>query len=242
MTDTRPSAQSSARAPLGVLGQQIRTRQRVRDLAEVYTHEREVNAMLNLIPDMFPQNNMNGVELKFLEPACGSGNFLEEILQRKLVPIRFSKIRDMERYEHWLLRGLASIYAIDISAENVTESRDRILSALRKHYINDADGIEPTSGFVEAAEAIVITNIQLGNTLTDASILEVIDYKAGPKGTFKRTWSMLDESPHVTLQLDLFAAEPEIKQDRLPIHYSWLGRNPGPARAAANKLDLTKGA
>src|SRR3546814_7900619 len=72
----------SAPDPLG----QIKTRQRVRDLAEVFTHEREVKAMLDLIPDMFPAgSSTRAVDAKFLEPACGSGNFLAEILDRKSV-------------------------------------------------------------------------------------------------------------------------------------------------------------
>jgi hypothetical protein len=57
----------------------------VRDLAEVYTHEREVNAMLDLVPDMFPSAaDTDNTDRAFLEPACGDGNFLVEILRRKL--------------------------------------------------------------------------------------------------------------------------------------------------------------
>src|SRR6185312_1331992 len=64
---------------------QIKTRERVRDLAEVYTHKREVDAMLDLVPEMFPSaGDPNNTDRKFLEPAAGSGNFLEEILRRKL--------------------------------------------------------------------------------------------------------------------------------------------------------------
>lgn len=64
---------------------QIKTRERVRDLAEVYTHKREVDAMLDLIPDIFPsEHSPSNTDRKFLEPACGSGNFLEDILHRKL--------------------------------------------------------------------------------------------------------------------------------------------------------------
>lgn len=70
---------------------QIKSRQRVRDLAEVYTHEREVNAMLDLIPDMFPADSdatsRGNHDRTFLEPACGSGNFLEAILRRKLATV-----------------------------------------------------------------------------------------------------------------------------------------------------------
>ena len=64
---------------------QIKTRNRVRDLAEVYTHEREVNAMLDLVPDTLPSAEQpENHDRTFLEPACGHGNFLMEILRRKL--------------------------------------------------------------------------------------------------------------------------------------------------------------
>lgn len=60
---------------------QIKSRERVRDLAEVYTHKREVDAMLDLVAEMFPsQNDPSNTDRTFLEPACGSGNLLEEIL------------------------------------------------------------------------------------------------------------------------------------------------------------------
>lgn len=63
----------------------IKTRERVRELAEVYTHKREVTAMLDLVADMFPSDADPGnIDRKFLEPAAGSGNFLEEILRRQL--------------------------------------------------------------------------------------------------------------------------------------------------------------
>lgn len=137
---------------------QIKTRQRVRDLAEVFTHEREVNAMLDLVPDMFPTDSIKLVDAKFLEPACGSGNFLEEILHRKLAGIRFGKVKPVPRYEHWLLRALASIYGVDISEDNVIESRSRLVEVLRSHYNNDANTTVPTEGFASAARAIVSTN------------------------------------------------------------------------------------
>ena len=66
-------------APMEAQFGQVRSRERVRDLAEVFTHQREVDAMLDLMPDAF-----HNIDVKFLEPACGSGNFLVEILRRKL--------------------------------------------------------------------------------------------------------------------------------------------------------------
>ncbi len=107
--------------------EQIKSRERVRDLAEVYTHKREVDAMLDLVPDMFPSvEDPGNTDRIFLEPACGSGNFLEEILRRKLAFVTTRRFGRGERYEHRILRCLTSIYGIDISADNVEESRDRL--------------------------------------------------------------------------------------------------------------------
>ena len=73
-----------------VIISQTKTRQRVRDLAEVYTNEREVNAMLDLVPDMFPSPDRPlNIGSTFLEPACGAGNFLVAILDRKLAFVKY---------------------------------------------------------------------------------------------------------------------------------------------------------
>lgn len=68
---------------------QIKSKERVKDLAEVYTNEREVNAMLDLIPDM---TDTKQISYKYLEPACGNGNFLIKILERKLNLIKIWNI------------------------------------------------------------------------------------------------------------------------------------------------------
>jgi hypothetical protein len=212
---------------------QIKTRQRVRDLAEVYTHEREVKAMLDLIPDMFPENSIKAVDAKFLEPACGSGNFLEEILRRKLAGIRCGKVKSGPRYEHWLLRALASIYGVDISLDNVEESRVRLLELLRSHYSNDANTVVPSEGFASAARVIVATNIVHADFLADAARTEVIDYQPSRGGLFLRVWSMLDDSVEPEPIRDLFHPEPAPKCDEVPVHYTELAAHPEPARSPA---------
>lgn len=98
---------------------QIKSKERVRDLGEVFTNEREVNAMLDLIPTIT-------IEMTFLEPSCGNGNFLVEILRRKLNLIsegdsnRASKIIDCYR----------SLHGIDIMPDNVEEAKQRLLDML----------------------------------------------------------------------------------------------------------------
>lgn len=204
---------------------QIKTRQRVRDLAEVYTHRREVTAMLDLIPGMFPTADHPGdTDRKFFEPAAGSGNFLEEILRRKIAFVSSLNYRSAQLYEHRLLRALASIYAVDIDPENVAESKDRLKHVLQSHLDNDLNTKVPTSGFARAVEAILETNIVLANTLTDLASIEWVDYRACRNGTFQREWSVAGEVD----QFDLFSVP---KSDEVPIHYSALADNPHPVAA-----------
>jgi len=205
---------------------QIKTRQRVRDLAEVYTHTREVTAMLDLIPDMFPSvDDPTNTDRKFLEPAAGSGNFLEEILRRKLAFVTVERYRSSLTYEHRLLRALASIYAIDIDPENVAESKDRMKHVLQSHLDNDLNTKVPTPEFAGAVNAILETNIILANALTDLDSIEWVDYKACRNGMFQRDWSTVEAQAQ---EHDLFY---EPKADEIPIHYSLLLRNPDPVKS-----------
>ncbi|MGP5383629.1 hypothetical protein ACTXL8_15825 [Glutamicibacter arilaitensis] len=202
---------------------QIKTRQRVRDLAEVYTHTREVKAMLDLVPDMFPTAKDPGnTDRKFFEPTAGSGNFLEEILRRKIAFVTSARYPSAMLYEHRLLRGLASIYAVDIDSENVAESKDRMKHVMQTHLDNDLNTKVPTPGFSGAVDVILETNIVLANTLTDLHSIEWVDYRASRNGTFQREWSMAGAAD----QLDLFSVP---KADEVPIHYSLIAANPEPA-------------
>lgn len=205
---------------------QIKSRQRVRNLAEVYTHAREVNAMLDLVADMFPNASRPlDTDMKFFEPAAGSGNFLEAILKRKIAFISSLTYRSAQFYEHRLLRALASIYAIDIDAENVAESKDRLKFVLQSHLDNDLNTKVPSIGFSRAVDAILETNIIRANTLTDLDTIEWIDYHPGRSGSFQREWSTVGE-----VEEDLFSVT-EPKADAIPIHYSLLADNPGPVTA-----------
>ena len=208
---------------------QIKTRERVRDLAEVYTHKREVDAMLDLVPNMFPSDDdPSNTDRTFLEPACGSGNFLEEILHRKLVHVTARRYGRGERYEQRILRCLASIYGIDIDETNVAESRSRLRGLIASHVDNDLNTKVPTAGFAAAVEAILSTNIQRANTLTDAESIVLVQYHASRSGMFVREWSFLQEPDS---QMDLFGAPDEPSRDANPIHYSELAANPRPVAA-----------
>jgi SAM-dependent methyltransferase len=201
-------------------GGQFRSRNRVRDLAEVFTNQREVDAILDQIPDAFA-----ALDIKFLEPACGSGNFLVEILRRKLVLVSKHDCATQEQYEHRLLRAAASIYGIDISRENITEARARMAHVLLDHYQRDASTIEPTPGFLNAAALTLGDNIVLGDTLNSPDSIELCDWQPRPGGRFVRVWSyaLVPEA-----ERNLFWMERV--QDTEPVHYAQLKNPKPPAR------------
>ena len=112
---------------------QIKSKQRVAEHGEVFTNEREVNAMLDLVK---PETER--IESTFLEPACGDGNFLAEIIRRKLAAIAKSKKpnykKDQPAYEKAMLVAVGSIYGIDIMPDNVKECVARLYEIVVKEY------------------------------------------------------------------------------------------------------------
>jgi hypothetical protein len=211
---------------------QIKSRKRVRDLAEVYTHEREVNAMLDLVPDMLPSASDPGnTDRTFLEPACGHGNFLVAILARKLRYVTPSRYGRAERFEHWVLRCLASIYGVDISVDNVTEARKRMRAVVSDHLAAHS-ATEITPGVRDAIDAILGTNVIQADTLADAAEMELVAYEPGAAGTFSRKWSPLDPA---ALEPDLFTRAP--RRDEVPVHYSELARQTEPTVADSTQRE-----
>lgn len=202
-------------APFEDLLGQVRSRSRVRDLAEVFTHQREVDAMLDQVADAFTV-----LDAKFLEPACGSGNFLTEILRRKLQLVAERTGVSQERHEHRLLRALTSIYGVDISPDNVVEARARVAHMLQEYYWTDTDTVAPTAGFLRAVALVLAANIVVGDTLTAADAVELCDWQPRPGGCFQRVWTyaLVPESDR-----NLFWAERV--QDPEPVHYAQLTPN-----------------
>lgn len=111
------------------LDNQVKSKKRVADHGEVFTNEREVNAMLDLV-----KHETQRIDSRFLEPACGNGNFLAEVLRRKLAVVdsRYSKSQvDWERYS---VIAVSSIYGVDILEDNAQECRDRLLGIYTEWY------------------------------------------------------------------------------------------------------------
>jgi SAM-dependent methyltransferase len=108
---------------------QVVSKQRVADHGEVLTGKREVNAMLDLV-----KQETERIDSRFLEPACGTGNFLTEILERKLrvVDVRYKK--SQLEYERNAVLAVSSIYGVDILDDNVQECRRRLFDIFDKKY------------------------------------------------------------------------------------------------------------
>jgi hypothetical protein len=139
---------------------QVKSKQRVADHGEVFTAQREVNAMLDLV-----KQETERIESRFLEPACGTGNFLVEILKRKLAVVENRYAKSQIEYERYAIIAISSIYGVDILQDNVQTCRDRLLGIFTHYYLkNYKKEINPE--FLKAAEFILSKNILWGDALT----------------------------------------------------------------------------
>lgn len=134
---------------------QIKSRQRVVDHGEVFTNPREVNAMLDLVRD-----ESFRLDSRFLEPACGDGNFLIEILRRKLSLLK--SIKSPVEWEFKSLIAVGSCYGIDILPDNAEACRERLFGEVLEHTGAKA----PMSGYRESLRYMLQKNIVCGDALT----------------------------------------------------------------------------
>ncbi|MBI3879593.1 MAG: SAM-dependent DNA methyltransferase [Verrucomicrobia bacterium] len=111
------------------MASQIVSKQRVTDHGEVLTAAREVSAMLDLV-----KQETERIESRFLEPACGNGNFLAEILERKLRVVESRYGRSQLDYERKAVLAVSFIYGIDILEDNVAECRARLFAIFDRRY------------------------------------------------------------------------------------------------------------
>ncbi|MBQ0007798.1 MAG: restriction endonuclease subunit M [bacterium] len=139
---------------------QIKSKERVSLHGEVFTNEREVNAMLDLVkPECLRPDS------RFLEPACGDGNFLCAILERKLKEVRRKYKSSVRDYEYYSVITLGSLYGVDIMSDNVEACRRHLFKIWDKQYksVCKSDCTDETR---EAIKFIISRNIVCGNALT----------------------------------------------------------------------------
>jgi len=164
----------------------VRSKQRVADHGEVFTPSWMVEAMLDLVKE-----ETERIDSRFLEPACGSGNFLVQVLRRKLaaVELRFGR-SDFEK-RHYALLGLMCIYGIELLDDNIAECRDNLLGVFADYL-----GILDTEDLHRAASNVLSQNLIHGDALTmRTSLAEPIVFAEWGylgKGKFQRRDFRLD--------------------------------------------------
>jgi hypothetical protein len=158
----------------------IVSKQRVADHGEVFTPGWLVDAMIDLVKD-----ETERIDSRFLEPACGSGNYLVKILQRKLaaLEIKYGK-SDFEK-RHYALLGLMCIYGIELLPDNIAECRSNLL-AIFGEYLH----LKPGDELLGAASFVLSQNIIHGDAMkmsaADGSPITFAEWGYLGKGRFQR--------------------------------------------------------
>jgi hypothetical protein len=206
---------------------QVKTKSRVAGYGEVYTAPREVKAMLDLV-----KQQTERIESRFLEPACGNGNFLVEVLTRKLAKIAARYGKNRLEYERYSVSAIASLYGIDILEDNVHECRSRLYNYFTAQYI-DRFGLFRSDDLPNTVKYILNRNIVWGDALTLQTMGE------NPKPIVFSEWSLINggmvkrrdfsifellyQSENNSMPLfsdageDVFIPEPE--KEFPPVHY-----------------------
>ena len=180
----------------------FKSKQRVADHGEVFTPAWMVEAMLDLV-----KGETERIDSRFLEPACGSGNYLVPILQRKLVVVelKFGK-SDFEKRQYALL-ALMCTYGIELLADNIAECRANMLDILAG-YLN----LDESDDLYRAAYYVLSQNLIHGDALTmrtsDSQPITFAEWGYLGKGKFQRRdfrFDVLTHSSAYSQEGDLFA-------------------------------------
>jgi hypothetical protein len=176
----------AAPKPMSANSDLIKSKQRVADHGEVFTPPWLVEKMLDLV-----KGETERIDSRFLEPACGSGNFLVPILQRKLAAVeaRYGKAEFEKR--HYALVALASLYGIELLADNIGECRANMLDVFAQYL-----GLTEDDDVYRAASQFLSTNLIHGDAMTmkgaDGEPLTVVEWSYIGKGKFNRRDFRLD--------------------------------------------------
>lgn len=134
----------------------VKSKQRVVDHGEVFTPPWMVDAMLDLVKD-----ETERIDSRFLEPACGSGNFIRQIMRRKLAAVEIKYGKSEFDKQQYALLALMCIYGIELLADNITECRANVLEIFAE-YLN----LEETNDLYLAASHVLSQNLVHGDALT----------------------------------------------------------------------------
>ncbi|WAS06666.1 N-6 DNA methylase [Gloeomargaritales cyanobacterium VI4D9] len=164
----------------------VKSKQRVADHGEVFTPPWLVEAMLDLVKD-----ETERIDSRFLEPACGSGNFLVQILRRKLAAVEIKYGRSDFEKRHYALLGLMCIYGIELLADNIAECKANLLEIFAEYL-----GVGESDQFYLAADYVLSQNLVHGDALTmcthDGQPITFAEWGYLGKGKFQRRDFRLD--------------------------------------------------
>ena len=180
----------------------VKSKQRVADHGEVFTPAWMVKAMLDLV-----QEETHRIDARFLEPACGSGNFLVQVLQRKLAAVELKYTKSEFERGHYALLALMCIYGIELLPDNIAECRANLLGIFAD-YLN----LDETSDLYRAAFHVLSINLVHGDALTmkasDGAPITFAEWGYLGKGKFQRRdfrFDILTHSSAFSAEDSLFA-------------------------------------
>ena len=150
---------------------QVVSKKRVADHGEVLTGKREVNAMLDLV-----KQETERIDSRFLEPACGTGNFLTVILDRKLAVVEKRYGKSQLDFERYAVLAVSSIYGIDILEDNVRQCRERLYDIFDRDFYSRVFKNCGKHKCREAVRFILERNIICGDALTLKTVGEQPSY------------------------------------------------------------------
>lgn len=177
---------SKTKSVSSVQKSQIKSRERVAKRGEVFTAEREVKAMCDLVKD-----ETERIDSRFLEPACGDGNFLAEILERKLTVVSRTYAKNPNDWEKYSVVAVSSVYGVDIMADNAAVCRKRLFEIWQEQYKKHCKKLpaEQKEETKKSVRFILERNILLGNALS----LKEVDENQNDKSTpiIFSEWSLI---------------------------------------------------
>lgn len=164
----------------------IKSKKRVADHGEVFTPEWLVDAMLDLVKD-----EAERIDSRVLEPACGSGNFLVRVLQRKLASVELKFGKSAFERRHFALLGLMCTYGIELLADNIAECRANMLETLADYL-----RLDESDDLYRAASYVLSQNLVHGDALTmkthDGHPITFAEWGYLGRGKFQRRDFRLD--------------------------------------------------
>ncbi|HEY8751347.1 MAG TPA: hypothetical protein VIM11_25425 [Tepidisphaeraceae bacterium] len=208
-----------------LMSHSVRNRQRVVDHGEVFSPPGLVNDMLDLVA-----HECERIDSRFLEPACGNGNFLAEVLRRKLMSVDKQNGKNRQRWERDAVLAVCSLYGVDLLADNVAECRHRLLQVVGAAHSERFKEALPEEA-ARALEFILSRNILQGDALslrsTDGSPIVFSEWSPLNGSQLKRrdfVYEHLLDHAHVAnmplfsdLGKDVYVPKPV--REFPPIHY-----------------------